>query len=497
MIFVSHLRFLLYVSSMWRRHKALTLANVYADKCCHLLTKEQLVENVRANNWETINHLQAFGAQIPGTPSYFQFERSKSNAFEKCLRIDSNGEVALNAFMTFSVADLHWPDLHRLLPGHEKYMDKTVVKHMRDIPADANQEEYITEAEDNRLRREAVSDNGNVVDEFVHQKFKLFLNEILVQELGVTDYIVRFEFQNRGTVHMHMAAHIVGISQSTIELAAKKYKFDVVTTEPMHTDSQHEEIEDLTEVERQRLRNIRAGFPADDIEETDELKESVRQAREEVVKFACHKIGLSANHCTTETIRWPGPEGHDVQAPVNNVLRKQFTLHETADDRQKKYEQQINRVQLHKCSKVYCLVYNKKENTWDCRFKFPHLIEGWNYNFVEGSAAVMENFSRNQKCQHGGEISEGDLILMRNHPRLVGHNPEVLHIWQANTDAQMIKNLKTALRYIMKYIMKNEKNSEAYNDVIRKILDNAGDDVDVKKLCQRILLKALQSHDIR
>ena len=125
------------------------------------------------------------------------------------------------------------------------------------------------------------------------------------------------------------------------------------------------------------------------------------------------------------------------------------------------------------------------------------MIEGWNYNFVEGSAAVMENFSRNQKCQHGGEISEGDLILMRNHPRLVGHNPEVLHIWQANTDAQMIKNLKTALRYIMKYIMKNEKNSEAYNDVIRKILDNAGDDVDVKKLCQRILLKALQSHDIR
>ena len=38
----------------------------------------------------------------------------------------SNDTETYNAFLTFSNADLHHDELHRLLPGHEEYIDKTV-----------------------------------------------------------------------------------------------------------------------------------------------------------------------------------------------------------------------------------------------------------------------------------------------------------------------------------------------------------------------------------
>ena len=57
------------------------------------------------------------------------------------MRIDSDDTEMLNLFLTFSAADLHWPNLHRLLPGSEKYLGKTVVKSVRDIPSDKDPSE--------------------------------------------------------------------------------------------------------------------------------------------------------------------------------------------------------------------------------------------------------------------------------------------------------------------------------------------------------------------
>ena len=78
----------------------------------------------------------------------------------------SNGEEMLNVFLTFSLADIHMEELHMLLPGHEQYFGKTVVKTLDDIQPDADASQYIDEKLDNRLKRKALNENGHLVDYF-------------------------------------------------------------------------------------------------------------------------------------------------------------------------------------------------------------------------------------------------------------------------------------------------------------------------------------------
>ena len=47
-----------------------------------------------------------------------------------------------------------------------EYLDKIVVKREEDIPADADRSQYILAAEDYRLRRKNVNENGHIVSKF-------------------------------------------------------------------------------------------------------------------------------------------------------------------------------------------------------------------------------------------------------------------------------------------------------------------------------------------
>ena len=82
-----------------------------------------------------------------------------------------------NFFFTMSAADLHWHDLHKILPGHEKYLDKG-----------------IDEKEDHRLRAQAVRENADLVDWYFHHRVEAMLKHVL-PVFGVKEYIVRYEAQ--------------------------------------------------------------------------------------------------------------------------------------------------------------------------------------------------------------------------------------------------------------------------------------------------------------
>ena len=68
----------------------------------------------------------------------------------------------LNTFLTFSLPDQHLDDLHRLLPGHEAYLGKTVLDNLEDVPADADPADFIDKKTDFNLRMKAVADNGHI-----------------------------------------------------------------------------------------------------------------------------------------------------------------------------------------------------------------------------------------------------------------------------------------------------------------------------------------------
>ena len=78
---------------------------------------------------------------------------------------------------THSAADLQWPNLARLICSED--------------PACRSN------------RQAAVIDNPAVADWFFHNRIQKFVDAFYVGVLGATDYWLRYEWQHRGSPHVH------------------------------------------------------------------------------------------------------------------------------------------------------------------------------------------------------------------------------------------------------------------------------------------------------
>src|SRR5437773_2635891 len=88
-------------------------------------------------------------------------------------------------FFTFSAADLHWPDLHKLMPRSTNAVD---------------------ELELAKKRQQNIMDNPHIATWFFDKRFKTFLSDVLVPTWDIEDYWYRYEWQHRGSVHIHRIA---------------------------------------------------------------------------------------------------------------------------------------------------------------------------------------------------------------------------------------------------------------------------------------------------
>ena len=70
----------------------------------------------------------------------------------------------------------------------------------------------------------------------------------------------------------------------------------------------------------------------------------------------------------------------------------------------------------------------------------------------EHAASVVER-TVTEENELGAGIDDCNLNLIRNHSNLVQHIPEILSIWQANTDAKLIKDVPTLIEYVIKVSM--------------------------------------------
>jgi len=85
-------------------------------------------------------------------------------------------------FFTFSAADLHWPELHKLMEDND---------HNRD------------EAESAKRRQQNLIDNPHIATWFFNKRFEIFFNDVLVKQWELGDWWYCFEWQHRGSVHVH------------------------------------------------------------------------------------------------------------------------------------------------------------------------------------------------------------------------------------------------------------------------------------------------------
>ena len=80
-------------------------------------------------------------------------------------------------FFTHSAADLQWPELARLICPEN--------------------------AESSSARNKAVQENPAIADWFFYHRMQKFIEAFYVVVLGVSDYWFRFEWQHRGSPHVH------------------------------------------------------------------------------------------------------------------------------------------------------------------------------------------------------------------------------------------------------------------------------------------------------
>jgi len=442
--FVEHHCFTFVATNMVRRHEALTLGNVFAKRCVAELSVGELKAAVESGNESVLNMLLYFAAPISGTRQYLRYKSDQAISLVRFLRISSDDKEMFNFFQTFSAADVHWDDLHRLLPGSEEYLGRQPVDCLESLP-EGERHRFIQKQNDHLLRCNNLARHADIVDMYFHNRVQKMLQHVF-PKLGVEEWICRYEVQARGTIHAHLLLHVKG--------------------GPSHGD-------------------LECAFKS-------ALSPEVLEAREKVTRFSSHTVGISAVHPNPNPVNWPGPHGQNVYTPSVNCLRVPFLKVVSENEIVAQYERLINRCMLHVCRRKYCY----SDSNPACRFKFPMELHG----FDEASSPEGHPWSAIVKVDTpsdvGSDFVSNKLVHLRNHPTLVHHVPEFLLIWGANVEGRPVQSYQQLLRYLLKYMMKSEPNSAPFKAICRGVIAASEDDEPVRKSFQKVLMKTVGEHDL-
>jgi hypothetical protein len=362
-----------------------------------------------------------------------------------------------NFFQTFSAADLHWDDFHRLLvPQCDEYLNKRIVDSILEVP-EGERSGCIEKTEDIKLRMENIKRYADIVDWYFYKRIQVLEKEVL-PKLGVKNSICRYEVQARGTIHVHMLLHI-------------------------HNGPSHSDLE--------------GAFQNPD-GVSDERKEEVVRSQDRIVQFTSQMLGISAIHPNPNPQEWPAPFGQNVHTPPSNCLRQRYLEMCTPADYKSQYEKLINRCMLHHCRVGYCLSPKRLDNQGQmtCRFNFPKDLHGFQLTFDDAGSYITSVEKQPTKSDFGAEFVSGSLKFLRNHPTVVHHIPELLLIWGANIEGRPVQSYKQVLRYLLKYMFKDEPNSSPFMAVSKAVIEASTDAEPVRRAFQKILMKTVAEHDL-
>ncbi|CAB4017851.1 ATP-dependent DNA helicase PIF1, partial [Paramuricea clavata] len=165
--FASRPRFPYWALNMKQRHQLLSQANVHlrqhpADANMTMEELKQMINSMSAN--QMVNRLQRYVSKVQGTNQYW-YQR-----LQELLALIEQ-KACPTFFFTFSAADMHWPELQRLLQNDEG----------------ASRSE----------RAQAVIDNPHLTDWFFMQRLQEFVRHWLNGVLDAEWHWYRFEYQAR------------------------------------------------------------------------------------------------------------------------------------------------------------------------------------------------------------------------------------------------------------------------------------------------------------
>ena len=168
--------FALNIEMCWR---ALQAGRIYVRQHPHdaRMSVEELRDMVGREGEAYSNCVLHYVASLQGTRQYWFKQRSRLITM-----VDTLGLPTI--FFTHSAADLQWPELAHLI-----------------CPDDP---------ECSSSRNKAVLENPAIADSFFYHRIQKFIEAFYVVVLGATDYWMRFEWQHRGSPHVHGLAWLSG-----------------------------------------------------------------------------------------------------------------------------------------------------------------------------------------------------------------------------------------------------------------------------------------------
>uniref|UniRef100_A0A1X7VMZ5 Uncharacterized protein n=1 Tax=Amphimedon queenslandica TaxID=400682 RepID=A0A1X7VMZ5_AMPQE len=170
--FAKHPRFRFFALNTEMRWRANETGRIYIRQHpgeAHL-TVDDLRDMIGREGESFSNKVVHYGASLRGTRQYWFRERNHLIAM-----IDTLGLPTI--FFTHSAADHQWPELASLI-----------------CPEDPDNKQ---------ARVKAVIDNPALADWFFYYRIQKFVDAFYIHTLKATDYWMRFEWQHRGSPHVH------------------------------------------------------------------------------------------------------------------------------------------------------------------------------------------------------------------------------------------------------------------------------------------------------
>ena len=299
--FASHPRFPYWALNMKMRHQLLSQSNVYMQQ--HPTDAELTVEDLQdmisrgIDAQHLMNRLQRYAGKVQGSAQFW---------YQKHPLLDQKGPPTI--FWTVSSADMHWPELHDLLP-HQHAREPTIGE-----------------------RVQAVIANPHLTDWFFCSRLKKWVNSWLYQSLDAEWHWYRIEYQSRGSTHAHGCAKLKN-DPGLCNLVRKA----ALGWEASQADGGNS-------IDPQQLQQV--------IQEGNEAKAAVLQY--------CDWLVTTDNN----DIPGAGDPSHPPKHPCS--LR-----HSEIEDHNADYHDLVNAVERHtRCSAAYCL-RSKQGQLAECRFKYP------------------------------------------------------------------------------------------------------------------------------
>ncbi|XP_054257274.1 uncharacterized protein LOC128982231 [Macrosteles quadrilineatus] len=188
--FANDPRFRFFALNSEMRWSALRSGNLFVRRHEELIGKSiKDLKEMMKRDPSIVKKIMFYANKLRGTRPYWRARLGEL--------LDMEAQLGLpTVFLTLSAADLHWPDISRIFGNVEA-----------------------TDLE----RRRLVADNPLTPSWFFYERTEFFLDQILSRQLGVKDFWRRYEWQHRGSPHIHMllwlkdAPDVTRLSQMTEE----------------------------------------------------------------------------------------------------------------------------------------------------------------------------------------------------------------------------------------------------------------------------------------